>query len=121
MSPRSAALALLAIAIAASLLASPALAVELPSRPALSLEAARTAVIAAEAKANAGGWPCVISVVDNKGLPILLEYMDDAVVLDGVELAPAKARIAALFRESGALVDAINGRRLAELTARASS
>jgi glc operon protein GlcG len=46
--------------------------------------------------------------------------MDNAAVLGGVELAPGKARTAALFhRESGALEDAINsGKRPAVETAR---
>jgi glc operon protein GlcG len=100
----------------ASLAAPPA---PLPSRPVLTLEAARTVVAAAKAKATAEGWPCVISVVDSDGLPIVLERMDDAAVLAGVELAPGKARTAALFRrESGALEDAINGKRPAAATAR---
>jgi glc operon protein GlcG len=61
----------------------------------------------------------VISVVDNEGLPILLERMDEAAVLAGVELAPGKARTAALFRrESGVLEDAINGKRPANMTVR---
>jgi glc operon protein GlcG len=61
----------------------------------------------------------VISVVDDDGLPILLTRMDGAAVLAGVELAPGKARTAALFRrESGALEDAINGKRPAAATAR---
>jgi glc operon protein GlcG len=89
----------------------------LPSRPVLTLEAARTVLRAAKAKAE--GWPCVISVVDNDGLPIILERMDDAAVPGGVVLAPGKARTAALFRRpSGALEDAINGKRPAAATAR---
>ena len=96
-----------------------ALAAPLPSRLVLTLEAARTVVTAAEAKAKAEGWPCVIAVVDRDGLPIVLERMDDAAVLAGVELAPGKARTAALFRrDSGALEDAINGKRPAAATAR---
>ena len=119
MSPRSAALALSAVAIAVSLSASPAFAVELPSRPVPTLDAARAVVVAAAANAKAEGWPCVISVVDGEGLPILLERMDDAAVLAGVELAPGKARTASLFRrESGALEDTINGKRLAAVMAR---
>ena len=92
----------------------------LPLRPVLTLEAARTVVRAAEAKAKAEGWPCVISIVDSDGLPIILERMDDAAVPGGVELAPGKARTAALFRRpSGALEDAINsGKRPAVATAR---
>jgi glc operon protein GlcG len=61
----------------------------------------------------------VISIVDDAGLPILLTRMDNAAVLAGVELAPGKARTAALFRrESGALEDAVNGNRPAAITAR---
>jgi glc operon protein GlcG len=45
--------------------------------------------------------------------------MDDAAIIAGVELAPGKARTAALFRKpSGALEDAINGPRPAAITAR---
>jgi glc operon protein GlcG len=118
MSHRTVARFLTAIAVA-SLTASPALATELPSNPVLSLAAARTVLAAAEAKAKTEGWPCVISVVDADGLPIVLERMDNAAVLAGVELAPGKARTAALFRrESGALEDAINGKRPAAITAR---
>lgn len=94
-------------------------ALDLPTRPVLTLEAARTVAAAAEAKARAEGWPCVISVVDDAGLPILLTRMDNAAVPAGVELAPGKARTAALFRrESGALEDAVNGNRPAAMTAR---
>jgi glc operon protein GlcG len=65
---------------------------------------------ASKVKAKAEGWPCVISVVDSDGLPIILERMDDAAVPAGVEIAPGKARTAAIFRRpSGALEDAING------------
>ncbi len=111
-------LGLPALALAACL-SSPAFAVELRSKPALGLEAARGVLAAAEAKAKAEGWPCVIAVVDDAGLPILLERMDDAAVPAGVELAPGKARTAALFkRESGALEDAVNGQRPAAITAR---
>jgi glc operon protein GlcG len=108
-----------AAALAITLSAGAALAAPLPSHPVLTLEAARAVVAAAEAKAKAEGWPCVISVVDNDGLPILLERMDNAAVPAGVELAPGKARTAALFRRpSGALEDAVNGPRPAALSAR---
>ncbi|HWT63647.1 MAG TPA: heme-binding protein [Ochrobactrum sp.] len=96
----------------------PALALDLPAKPYLTLEAARTVLTAAQAKASANGWPCVIAVVDAEGLPIIMERMDNASVLAGVDLAPGKARTAALFRrESGALEDAINGSRPAVVTA----
>jgi glc operon protein GlcG len=85
----------------------------------LTLDAARSITYAAEAKALAEGWPCVIAIVDGDGFPILVERMDDASVLAGVDLAPGKARTAALFRRpSGALEDAVNGPRPAALSAR---
>jgi len=106
-------------AFAATLMAGPAGAKDLPMRPVLTLEAARSIASAAEAKARAEGWPCVIAVADSDGLPILVERMDDAAVPAGVDLAPGKTRTAALFRRpSGALEDAINGRRPAALSAR---
>jgi glc operon protein GlcG len=91
----------------------------LPTRPILTLEAARMIVAAAEAKAKAEGLASVIAVVDSGGLPILVERMDNAAINAGVELAPQKARTAALFkRPSGAMEDAINGPRPALLSAR---
>ncbi len=109
----------LAVTLATGLFTHAALAAPLPSRPYLTLEAARSVVAAAEAKAKQEGWPCVIAVTDNDGLPILVERMDNASVVAGVELAPGKARTAALFhRPSGALEDAINGKRPAAATAR---
>lgn len=111
--------AALPIVLAMNLSAGLAHAASLPSRHILTLEAARTVVAAAEAKAKAEGWSSVISVVDSDGLPIILERMDNPDVLAGVDLAPGKARTAALFRrESGALEDAVNGKRPAAETAR---
>ena len=96
----------------------PAAALDLPSQPVLTLAAAQQILTAAQTKAQTAGWPCVIAVVDNAGMPILLARMDNAAVPAGVELAPGKARTAALFRRpSGALEDAINGTRPAAITA----
>lgn len=93
-------------------------AAELPSRPILTLDAAQNVIRAAQAKASAEGWPCVISVVDAAGLPVALIRMDNAAVPAGVDLAPGKARTAALFRRpSGVLEDAVNGGRRAVGTA----
>lgn len=93
-------------------------AIELPNQPVLTLKAAQQVLAAAQDKAEKSGWPCVISVVDSAGVPILLVRMDNAAVPAGVELAPGKARTAALFRRpSGALEDAINGPRPAAITA----
>jgi glc operon protein GlcG len=91
----------------------------LPTQPILTLEAARIIASAAEAKAAAEDWPCVVAVVDGDGLPILVERMDHAMVPGGVYLAPGKARTAALFRRpSRALEEAINNHRPAAETAR---
>jgi glc operon protein GlcG len=84
----------------------------------LTLAAARKMVTAAEAEAQRNKWPGVIAVVDDGGWPILIERMDHAAILAGVELAPGKARAAALFRKpSQALEDAVNTGRIAATTA----
>jgi len=55
---------------------------------------------------------------DDGGWPILIERMDHAAYIASVELAPGKARTAALFKKpSQALEDAINHRRIAAVTA----
>ncbi|OZI37256.1 glcG protein [Bordetella genomosp. 10] len=106
----------LGLGLAASVQAAPP---RLPTQPVLNLAAAQHVLAAAQAKAQASGWPCVIAVADAAGQPILLLRMDNAAVPAGVELAPGKARTAALFRRpSGALEDAINGKRPAAATAR---
>jgi hypothetical protein len=56
---------------------------------------------------------------DDGGWPILIERMDRDAYLASVELAPGKARTAALFKKlSQALEDAINRGRVAVVTAR---
>ncbi|MCD7039361.1 heme-binding protein [Pseudomonas sp. MAFF 311095] len=110
----------IAVGLAGSLalVSLPAAALDLPNQPVLTLAAAQQILTAAQTKAQTAGWPCVISVVDSAGLPILLVRMDNAAVPAGFELAPGKARTAALFRRpSGALEDAINGPRPAAITA----
>jgi glc operon protein GlcG len=82
----------------------------------LTLEIARKIVATAESEAarNTG----VVAVVDDGGWPILIERMDHAAYLASVELAPGKARTAALFKKpSQALEDAINHGRVAAVTA----
>jgi glc operon protein GlcG len=84
----------------------------------LTLDAARTVIAAAEAEALQKGWPCVIAVTDSAGYLITLDRMDASPMLASVELAPAKARTAALFRKpSKALEDAIHAGRTAAVTA----
>ena len=69
----------------------------LPTRHVLTLDAARRVVSATEAEARQKGWPCVIAVVDSGGYLIALDRMDASPMLASAELAPAKARTAALF------------------------
>ena len=60
----------------------------------------------------------VIAVVDDEGWPILVLRLDHAAFVASVELAPGKARTAALFKKpSQALEDAINHGRTAAVTA----
>jgi glc operon protein GlcG len=110
-----------AAAIAAMIMVwgiSNAVAADLQSRHVLTLDAARTVVAAAEAEARQKGWPCVVAVTDGAGYLIALDRMDASPMLASVELAPAKARTAALFRKpSKALEDAIHAGRTAAVTA----
>jgi glc operon protein GlcG len=115
---RSFVLALAVTLGAVTLLPQEALA-QLAEKKVLTLAAARKMVAAAEAEALRNNWAGVIAVVDDGGWPILIERMDNAALVAGVELAPGKARTAALFkRPSQALEDAINNGRIAATTAR---
>jgi glc operon protein GlcG len=92
---------------------------QLAEKKVITLAAARSMVVAAEAEATRNHWAGVIAVVDDGGWPILIERMDHAALLAGVELAPGKARTAALFKKpSQDLEDAINNGRIAATTAR---
>src|SRR6202790_260242 len=91
---------------------------QLGEKKVITLAAARKMVAAAEAEAARNHWAGVIAVVDDGGWPILIERMDHAALLAGVELAPGKARTAALFKKpSQDLEDAINNGRVAAVTA----
>jgi glc operon protein GlcG len=107
--------------IAASVLAiraSPAGA-QLAEKKILTLELARKMVAAAEAQADRNHLRGVVAVVDDGGWPILIERMDNPAYIASVELAPAKARSAALFKKpSEALEETINHGRIAAVTAR---
>jgi glc operon protein GlcG len=92
-------------------------AADLPTRHVLTLQAAKLVIAAAEAEALKKGWPCVVAVSDSAGYLIALDRMDDSPMLASVELAPAKARTAALFRKpSKALEDSIHAGRVAAVT-----
>lgn len=84
----------------------------------MTLDIARKIVAAAETEAVRIHLAGVVAVVDDGGWPILIERMDHAAYIGSVELAPGKARTAALFKKpSQALEDAINHGRVAAVTA----
>ena len=106
------------IAFGAVALLQPATAAPFAEKKVLTLEIARKIVTAAESEAARNHLAGVVAVVDDGGWPILLERMDHAAYLASVELAPGKARTAALFKKpSQALEDAINRGRVAAVTA----
>src|ERR1700675_4851341 len=92
---------------------------QLAEKKVITLAAARKMVAAAEAEAERNHWAGVVAVVDDGGWPILVERMDNAAFTASIELAPGKARTAALFKKpSQALEDSINHGRIAMVTAR---
>lgn len=85
----------------------------------LTLAAAEKIVAAAKAEAEHNRLSGVIAVVDDGGWPILLLRMDNAAYVASAELAPQKARTAALFKKpTETLENAINQGRVAAVTAR---
>lgn len=92
---------------------------QLKEKKVLTLAAAQKMVEAAQAEAQRNHLAGVIAVVDDGGWPILVLRMDNAAFVASVELAPGKARTAALFKKpSQALEDSINHGRIAAVTAR---
>jgi glc operon protein GlcG len=109
---------LLGIALGLAVLTAASAYAQLAQKKVITLAAARKMVAAAEAEAEHNHWAGVIAVVDDGGWPILVERMDNAAFIASVELAPGKARTAALFKKpSQALEDAINHGRIAAVTA----
>ena len=101
------------------MLLAPGTTAQLQEKKVLSLQAARRMVAAAETEAERQHLRGVIAVVDDGGWVILLERMDNPAYTASVELAPAKARTAALFKKpTQALEEAINRGRIAAVTAR---
>ena len=101
------------------MLMAPGATAQLQEKKVLSLQAARKMVAAAETEAERQHLRGVIAVVDDGGWVILLERMDNPAYTASVELAPAKARTAALFKKpTQALEEAINRGRIAAVTAR---
>jgi glc operon protein GlcG len=108
-----------ALAIAALAFSAQGAPAQLAEKKVLTLAAAQKMVAAAQAEAEREHLAGVIAVVDDGGWPILMLRMDNAAFVASVELAPGKARTAALFKKpSQALEDAINHGRIAAVTAR---
>jgi glc operon protein GlcG len=81
----------------------------------VTLDMAKKIMAAAEAEARNNKWTVVIAIVDNHGLLVMLQRMDDTQTAS-VRVAIEKARTAAMFkRPSKALEDAIAGGRVAVL------
>jgi len=110
---------MLGIPLGLTLLTAASAFAQLTEKKVITLAAARKMVAAAEAEAERNHWAGVIAVVDDGGWPILVERMDNAAFTLSIELAPGKARTAALFKKpSQALEDSINHGRIALVTAR---
>jgi uncharacterized protein GlcG (DUF336 family) len=87
------------------------------ARPTLTAADARTIAAAAEGEALAHGWAVSIAVVDDGGHVWWLQRLDGAPPISA-EIAPAKARTAALGRrESKVYEDMINQGRVSFLSA----
>ncbi|MBV8186768.1 MAG: heme-binding protein [Alphaproteobacteria bacterium] len=110
---------LFAVCLAGAALLAGSASAQLTEKKVLTLAATRKMVAAAEAEAERIRSPGVIAVVDDGGWPILIVRMDHAAMLASVELAPGKARSAAMFKKpTQDLEDAINHGRIAATTAR---
>jgi len=108
--------AFMALMILPALATGVAKATELPRQPVLTLEAAQKVLAAAEAEARKQGWPGAIAVTDAGGALLAMVRMDGSGPA-AAEIAPGKARTAAMFRRpTSAFEDAINGPRPAAVT-----
>jgi uncharacterized protein GlcG (DUF336 family) len=87
------------------------------TKPTLTVDDARAIAAAAEAEANNHSWAVTLAVVDDGGHLLWLQRLDGAAPISA-EIAPAKARTAALGRrESKVYEDMINGGRVSFLSA----
>ena len=87
------------------------------NKPCLTAADARAIAAAAEAEATAHGWAVSIAVVDDGGHLWWLQRLEGAAPISS-EIAPAKARTAALGRrESKAYEEMINQGRVSFLSA----
>jgi len=87
------------------------------TKPFLSLDDVKKIAAGAEAEARANNWNVAISVVDDGGHLLWLQRMDGAAPISS-QIAPAKARTAALGRrESKIYEDMVNNGRVSFLSA----
>jgi uncharacterized protein GlcG (DUF336 family) len=87
------------------------------SKPLLTLEDCRRVAAAAESEALAHQWSVVIAIVDDGGHLMWLQRLDGVAPISA-QIAPAKARTAALGRrESKVYEDMINQGRMSFLSA----
>ena len=87
------------------------------TKPTLTAGDVRAIAAAAEAEALKNNWAVTLAVVDDGGHLLWLQRLDGAAPISA-EIAPAKARTAALGRrESKVYEDMINGGRVSFLSA----
>ncbi len=87
------------------------------TKPFMVLEDVKRVARAAEAEAEKNKWAVVIAVCDDGGHLLWLQRMDGAAPISS-EIAPAKARTAALGRRASKIYeDMINGGRVSFLSA----
>ena len=87
------------------------------TKPTLTAGDVRAIAVAAEAEALKNNWAVTLAVVDDGGHLLWLQRLDGAAPISA-EIAPAKARTAALGRrESKVYEDMINGGRVSFLSA----
>jgi glc operon protein GlcG len=87
------------------------------SKPILTLDDAKRMAAAAEQEALRNGWAVVIAIVDDGGHLMWLQRLDGVAPISA-EIAPAKARTAALGRrESKVYEEMINNGRVSFLSA----
>jgi glc operon protein GlcG len=107
---------LLALALAGPMLATDVAAQQRPPYgTAISLESAKKAAVASVAEAKKNNWNVAIAVVDNHGMLVYYEMLDDTQTASSV-IAIEKARTSATYRRpTKELEDAITGGRAAVL------
>ena len=87
------------------------------TKPFLGIEDARRMAAAAEAEARQHGWAVTVAIVDDGGHLLWLQRLDGAAPISA-QIAPAKARTAALGRRDSRIYEEmINGPRAAFLSA----